>query len=256
MKKSREQLVAISTETLELTKDMPVTSYIRTEKELLSQELTQPQLKINTRIRVEDSTTLDSILNYQDLSSELGVLNFASATNPGGGFLRGSMTQEESLAYASNLYHTLIRHLNHYKGNKNLHSGFYLPQLIVSENITFIRDTFHNILPVPIAGVTVISSPAVNSRFLRESGKLDRKNIKLAMEHRMESIIKQFILSGCRTLILGAYGCGVFENDPYQVARTFKNLLQIYNGYFTEVVFAIPKHYKDNNYLIFKEILS
>lgn len=40
-------------------------------------------------------------------------------------------------------------------------------------------------------------------------------------------------------LVLGAFGCGAFQNDPECVARAYRSALASYNGYFNVVEFAI-----------------
>ena len=47
---------------------------------------------------------------------------------------------------------------------------------------------------------------------------------------------------GVRTLVLGAWGCGVFRNDPVTVARVFRGHLAddgAFAGRFARVVFAV-----------------
>ena len=46
------------------------------------------------------------------------------------------------------------------------------------------------------------------------------------MEKRMRYILKLFATKGDRTIILGAYGCGVFGNDAADVAGIFYKLLK------------------------------
>jgi uncharacterized protein (TIGR02452 family) len=41
-------------------------------------------------------------------------------------------------------------------------------------------------------------------------------------------------------LVLGAWGCGVFKNDPEQIAELFRSALAgRFRGAFTHVVFAV-----------------
>ncbi|HVT71393.1 MAG TPA: TIGR02452 family protein [Trebonia sp.] len=44
---------------------------------------------------------------------------------------------------------------------------------------------------------------------------------------------------GHRTLVLGAWGCGVFRNDPAVVATAFAGHLDRTRGRFDRVVFAV-----------------
>ena len=59
----------------------------------------------------ENISTVDAVRRLTEEGKEnIGVLNFASAKNPGGGFINGAMAQEESLAASSILYRTLTAH--------------------------------------------------------------------------------------------------------------------------------------------------
>ena len=55
-------------------------------------------------------------------ADRVAALNFASAKNPGGGFLGGSQAQEESLARASALVACLERHMTYYDANRRAQS--------------------------------------------------------------------------------------------------------------------------------------
>lgn len=58
--------------------------------------------------------------------------------------------------------------------------------------------------------------------------------------------------------MLGAFGCGVFGNDPYTVARGFKGLLTgEFNGAFTNVIFAVLDNSANQmNIKAFEEVFS
>ncbi|MBY0487254.1 MAG: TIGR02452 family protein, partial [Flavobacteriaceae bacterium] len=58
-------------------------------------------------IEVKNCSSIEAIVSESSL--KVGVLNFASAKNPGGGFLGGASAQEESLARSSSLYSSLIK---------------------------------------------------------------------------------------------------------------------------------------------------
>ena len=61
-------------------------------------------------------------------------------------------------------------------------------------------------------------------------------------------------MNGVEVLILGAYGCGVFGQDPEEVAAIFKDELEMFT--FKEAVFAIIKSDRDNNYEAFEGVFG
>lgn len=71
---------------------------------------------VKTNVELTNESTLSAILRLAQSphNNYIGVLNFASARNPGGGFLNGSMAQEESLAIASSLFLSL-NHRKHFQ---------------------------------------------------------------------------------------------------------------------------------------------
>ena len=72
---------------------------------LLSQTTRTPAER-ETQFEVVNETTLSAAWRLVEARNLAGTLclNFASAKNPGGGFLGGSQAQEESLARSSGLY--------------------------------------------------------------------------------------------------------------------------------------------------------
>ena len=190
-------------------------------------------------VRTIDCSTVDAILC---LSGEgiinPGVLNFASAKNPGGGFLNGAMAQEESLAASSGLYHTLTRYPEYYQNNRSCPSMIYTNYAIYSPEVVFFRDGRFELLDKPVTA-SVLTLPAVNMGQVIQKGE-DIHEAETAMLERMKVALALFAHMNHRCLILGAYGCGVFRNDPYKVACWWKELLTgCFAGCFDSVVFAV-----------------
>lgn len=188
---------------------------------------------------VENISTVDAIRKLaQEGKGQIGVLNFASAKNPGGGFLNGAMAQEESLAASSTLYRTLTAHEEYYRENRANRSMMYLDYGIYSPDVTFFRDGRFRLVEEPVYG-SVLTLPAVNMGQVLMKGE-DVEEAKRVMRRRMKLALAIFAQQGAKNLVLGAYGCGVFRNDPRQVAAWWKEILEEGLGkYFESVVYAV-----------------
>jgi uncharacterized protein (TIGR02452 family) len=95
-----------------------------------------------TRFRVGNFTTLSAAKQLHDAygSERTALLNFASAKNPGGGFLSGAQAQEESLARASGLYASLQCMPEYYDLNRRCKSVVYTDHMIYSPQVPVFRD--------------------------------------------------------------------------------------------------------------------
>ena len=111
---------------------------------------------------VENISTVDAIRKLaEEGKSNIGVLNFASAKNPGGGFLNGAMAQEESLAASSTLYKTLTAHEEYYRSNRLQTSMIYTDYAIYSPDVVFFRNGRFRLVP-SVVKASVLTLPAVN----------------------------------------------------------------------------------------------
>ena len=198
------------------------------------------------RIQIWNCSTVDAILKFAKEEQEAAVLNFASAKNPGGGFLNGAMAQEESLAASSCLYQTLLAHEKYYKENRACESMMYTNHAIYSPNVVFFRDGRFQLLKEPVFA-SVLTLPAVNMGQVLLK-KEDVEQAKQVMKERMKLVLAIFAKQNCKHLILGAYGCGVFRNDPLQVAKWWKELFEaFFPNQFETIVFAILDRSKQQN---------
>ncbi|MDQ0846882.1 uncharacterized protein (TIGR02452 family) [Streptomyces sp. V1I6] len=171
----------------------------------------------------------------------VAVLNFASARNPGGGYLNGAQAQEEALCRASALYATLLRVPEFYEHHRAERSVFYTDRVILSPGVPVFRDDRGQLLEQPFT-VGFLTSPAPNAGVvaLRTPGEVHR--IPAALASRAERALETAVAGGYRRLVLGAWGCGVFRNDPAAVAGAFHVLLTgggRFAAHFEEIVFAV-----------------
>ena len=172
----------------------------------------------------------------------IACLNFASAKNPGGGFLGGSQAQEEALARASGLYPCLSANFDYYLSNRKLGGAVYSHHLIYAPEVPVIRDDNDELLD-QLHTVSVLTSPAVNVGALPKQRRTNKAMIREVMLERTEQVLAVCLVYGHKTLVMGAWGCGVFRNDPKDVASYFLHFLEPGGKYahaFDRVVFAIP----------------
>src|SRR5258707_12062420 len=102
-----------------------------------------------TQIEVRHETTFSALQRLADGAGHVACLNFASAKNPGGGFLSGAQAQEEALARSSALYPCLLRAPDYYERNRANHSAIYLDLVIFSPLVPFFRDDSGALLETP-----------------------------------------------------------------------------------------------------------
>lgn len=200
-----------------------------------------PEVDFETKFEVWNCSSLKAILQLaaEENQEKLMCLNFASAKNPGGGFINGAEAQEESLARTSALYETQLQAQDYYKIHRAMESCFYTDMMIYSPKVPVFRKDKGELLPKPVL-CNFITSPAVNAGVVKRQEPERADEIFGAMDVRTDKMLALSLKQGNETLILGAWGCGVFRNDPSEIADLFKKYLHgKYKNKFKRVVFAI-----------------
>ena len=225
-------------------------------------------------IKVTNRDTFTAAKEYANIINSanegfVGVLNFASSTNPGGGVTKGSTAQEECLCRCSNLYLTLYQEKcirEYYNINKKYMSNLGSDAIIYSRNVYVFKDKDYNMLPVEDRFyVDVLTCAAPNLRENpRNQYNSDASEEKLTLTDeelynihvkRARNILNVAVKNEDDYLILGAFGCGAFRNNPEIVAKAYKDVLQDYMYCFKVIDFAIIDGKYSNNYEIFKRVL-
>lgn len=212
----------------------------------------------HTDIEIKRESTVDAIHRLgkkEKRKMNLGILNFASAHSPGGGFLNGAMAQEEALAYCSDLYkkQTEGAGAELYLINKLTKSIYYTDTMTIAP-VTFFRDSRYNLITDNLKCM-VLSCPAVNMKKVKQN-KGSFTIAQKEMKNRMRKVLYLFAYSGCSEIVLGAFGCGVFENKAEDIARYWYELLFEENmkEYFEKITFSIlDKEGKTSNYENFEK---
>ncbi|MDH6144960.1 uncharacterized protein (TIGR02452 family) [Kitasatospora sp. GP30] len=168
----------------------------------------------------------------------VGVLNFASARNPGGGYLRGARAQEEDLCRSALLYSCLLGAPDYYAEHRASSDLRYSHRVIFTPGVPVIRDEHRELLAQPYR-VDFLTSPAPNAGQLQLRSQSSPAELAELLTERAHRVLAVAAEHGVRQLVLGAWGCGVFRNDPVQVAEAFAAALASHGSALQRVVFAV-----------------
>jgi len=197
----------------------------------------QPPSAQTATITVVNDTTFNVVRKLKDEGLEhVGCLNFASAKNPGGGFLNGSKAQEEALARASALVMSLKHKPDYYELNRSWGCPGYSHSAIYSPSVPIFRDE-EGVL-IPPAYCDIITAPAVNAGALRQRKTYSDSLVRELMQERIRRVLTIAIKHGIEHLVLGAWGCGVFQQNPVDVARWFNEASDLHT-HFKSITFAV-----------------
>lgn len=224
-------------------------------------------LPVPGTVRVAKDKSIDAALRIQKEHPDwkICVLNFASAVQPGGGVLGGSSAQEESLCRCSTLYPSLDQPWlwqKYYGVNREARNNLHTDACIYSSGIVVFKsdgEEYPVLLPrQDWITVDIISCAAPNLRYSPknpynpDSGmpvSISEEELYRLHVSRARHILQVAASKGPDCLILGAFGCGAFENDPDTVAKAYRDVLPEYLPWFRLVEFAIYcRPYESLNY--------
>lgn len=223
------------------------------------------------QIMVSKKRSFEAASAYKD--QKVCVLNFASASNPGGGVERGASAQEECLCRCSSLYFCLNTpkmwnefYWPHRREQNPLHNDdiIYTPGVTVFKTDT---SSPKRMREADWYEVNVITCAAPNLRLRPSNGynsgdgdravRISEKELLALHEKRLRRILDVAINEGNEVVILGAFGCGAFKNDPRVVARAARNVLGEYQKAFKTIEFAVYCSERDEgNYMVFERTLG
>lgn len=192
-------------------------------------ELPEPRFE-KTDVTVEWSQLAESISHAKGKTC---VVDPASYRTPGGNYLNGGWGTEEQICAESNLfpvleglrgvYHDANRHTTH--GGLNSDRALYLSDIMFTTGGTMKK-----------RDVVVCAPP--NRNFALQNHRSEAE-CNMDLSNRIEALMRIAAVNGADTLVLGAFGCGFFGNEPEQVATLFKIWLDAHPGQFQTVVFSI-----------------
>jgi uncharacterized protein (TIGR02452 family) len=213
--------------------------------------LPQPPYAESAKVIVTKNRSFEAARPYAEQGLKTAVLNFASSTNPGGGVTSGASAQEECLCRVSTLYPCLkdesmwdLFYAPHRKARNPLHND----DIIYTKDVIVFKDDDYQPLPKPFTvDVITCAAPTLreqsSNRYNPSDGDkapdITPEDLLALHEKRGRQILSAAVANGAQVIILGAFGCGAFKNDPAVVAQAYANILPEYLHYFRTIEFAV-----------------
>ncbi|MBO4473583.1 MAG: TIGR02452 family protein [Clostridiales bacterium] len=259
---TREERVAVFEDTMSWIESDPELSRAvkdaKAHSEVFYEDI-YPQFDTGRRAAMEVSVTRERSfesamrLSKENPGAKIAVHNFANAFHPGGGVTKGSSAQEECLCRTSTLYPVINSHRmrsSYYQHHDDLNTAKSSDSLIYSEGIVILKtdEDLPRRMPkedwVTVDVITMaapdlrdksnIHVPLVNGGTYMNDAELFGYHVKRAIHMLTCAAAK-----GANILVLGAFGCGAFRNDPDVVARAYKTVLTQFQPVFDKIVFAV-----------------
>lgn len=201
----------------------------------------------DTAIYLLNTDTVSALFQAQSIAGKSGVLNFASYKHPGGGFLKGSMAQEEALCHCSTLYPALDskRWVFYEPHTVFSNGGLYDDEFLSTEDVYFFKGQS---ISSSMCKATVVTAAATNFKAAN-----NKDAAKTSMLKRMQYVYHLFNYLDCDTIVLGAWGCGVFGHDTSFVAKAWRDVINSELFSIANVIFAVPG---TSHYDKFKEVFK
>ncbi len=212
-----------------------------------------------------DCINADCVDVAEDMVKEglnVAILNLASAYSPGGGYHNATNAQEESLCYSSTLSVSLYqfgdpnkKHISSYNiENKGCaypldlnYGGIYSPGVVFFRNGKkkdyALRDNTFSCSIITVASLSNRDSNTYTNnqrQYFKDDGYMTDEGREIE-SNKIRTIYRIAIENGIDSLVLGAFGCGVFHLLPIEVAQLFYDILNEdeFKGNFKKIVFAI-----------------
>ncbi len=208
-----------------------------------------------TLVTVSGDRSFQAAMNIRKKypGAKIAVMNFANAFEAGGGVAKGASAQEECLCRTSTLYPLLYRRSlkdSYYKHHYDLATPKASDALIYTEGVIICKTDTDLPERMPkedwvAVDVITIAAPDLREGTYRYFGLVKRGPGMKAAEQfachvkRAIHMLSCAAAKGADVLVLGAFGCGAFENDPLVVARAYQTALQVFPKVFEHIEFAV-----------------
>lgn len=280
MKDTKQYNISVFEDTMRRIKETPVLSYKVEDSLRLQMYINYPVNEMpamfedepDCPVMVSRERTIDCALRWlrANPTFNVTVLNFASATRPGGGVTSGSSAQEECICRCTTLYPCLNSpeaNEKFYEPHRQNLGPLHNDNIIITPCVAIIKNDDNELLDMTAPhDINVITCAAPNLReknvtaFNTErepAPDISPDELKALHVSRARNILRAAVVTGTDVIILGAFGCGAFRNDPEVVAAAYKEVIPEFRKHFRAIQFAVYcKDSDTKNYVAFKNALE
>lgn len=226
--------------------------------------------RFETEVTVTKNRSFEAVINLKKEYPEAktAVLNFANAFEPGGGVTSGAGAQEECLCRCSTLYPVLTDPAlkqGFYDFHRERHDSRASDTLIYTEDVVIFKSDTD--LPELLdrkdrVKTDVMTCAAPDLRYKPHlpadySAEMTDEELYACHLRRARHLLTAAAAKGADTLVLGAFGCGAFQNNPEVVANAYRTVLKEFTGIFRKIEFAVfCQPWAIKNYELFARILQ
>lgn len=226
----RQKLISVAISNAELVRKRKVHVPETIQVDYDEKALTKSAISKNTSVFFETMKTDECAIYYLDhkKSTNVTVMNFASRHSHGGGYRKGARAQEEDLCRVMPALYASISRIKY---------PYPTDSVLITPDLEIVRDSlkYKMLHPGRVRTVGVVSAAAQNLRFEEFDEKVTRRklaNIYCAVKTHLPKT---------DTLILGAFGCGAYGNDPNVMSKIMNDVNLEYGGHFKNIVFSVPE---------------
>ncbi|WAO95913.1 DUF2263 domain-containing protein [Fusarium falciforme] len=160
-------------------------------------------------------------LDLGNKNARVAILNMASPLSPGGGFLNGAGSQEESLCMRT----TLLPSLKDEYYRLPEVGAIFTPDVLVfrdeeAEDVLEKNDRFF----VNCITAAMLRGPEIDVNELGRGSYTHEKDRELVLQ-KMKMVMRICQAKGVKRLVAGAWGCGAYGNPVLEIARAWRKVL-------------------------------
>lgn len=221
------------------------------------------------KVEVVNCNTLDAAAMFSiKTKTRVLILNLASDMKPGGGWKKWSIAQEEECFKPTSYFFniepvvkeaypdlSLGDKIKERTAPMSIEGAVYCPDVYwfrgnMEEDYEIFKWSEH-------AFVDFVAVPALRHPPLDKHGKMSENDRNITLE-KMRTVFDVAVAHGYKSLVLGAMGCGVYKNNPEEIAALFKQVINEYNNTcISNICFAILQtSSRSPNFDIFSKVFS